>query len=271
MSEFKDRYSFNEENHIHTLDGRPLTGTSSVMSVMGKPGLVWWSSGLAVAELGWSNPKLNIDTERLDRAGSKLDELKEMSDQEYLKLLDKAYAAHSKSLAKSATKGKDLHSELEKYVKESIEKHGGFPFKELKTNGDNVLFPFQEWAMEHVHKFLWSEMHTYSELSWLGGISDCGAEMKDGKIAIIDFKSSKAAYSSHFLQIGGYAVQIKENGGYTRSGDKVIEPLNVDQFIVIPFGAPEFTVEIQQDTPAFENGFMAALNLYRLTKEYDDK
>ncbi|KKL09949.1 hypothetical protein LCGC14_2560730, partial [marine sediment metagenome] len=50
------KYTFNEDKHLHLLDGKPLTGTSSVGNVLAKGGLVWWSSGLACAEFGWLNP-----------------------------------------------------------------------------------------------------------------------------------------------------------------------------------------------------------------------
>ena len=40
--------------------------------------------------------------------------------------------------------------------------------------------------------------------------------------------------------------------------------MKIDTFIVIPFGAPEFTVEEKKDTIAYEEGYKAALMLYRL-------
>ena len=271
--EFKDRYQFNEEEHIHTLDGKPLTGTSSVMSIVGKPGLVWWSSGLAVAELGWTNPKFTGKSEREIVAAQRYGEISDdvfdkdghFQPQVYLTFLDKAYAAHSKSLAKSANKGKDMHAELEKYVKECI---ANWPTQTPPIAGEHFsdcpqVIAFSKWANENVEYFLFSEMHTYSEENWLGGITDCGALMKDGKIAIIDFKSSKDAYASQFWQCGGYHIQIAENGGFNKEGDRVFDPVNADLHIVIPFGAPEFKVVIDKDVIANVNSFKAALHLYR--------
>ena len=267
--EFKDRYSFDEKEHIHTLDNKPLTGTSSVMSIVGKPGLVWWSSGLAVAELGWTNPKFTTIPKRYEAAEVIKNLIGTQSIQEYVKLLDTAYAAHSKSLTKSANKGKDMHAELEAYVKECINELRGQPF--LLTTGDPRIIEFSRWSVENIARFLFSEMHTYSEEHWLGGITDCGAEMIDGKIAIIDFKSSKDAYASQFWQIGGYHLQIAENGGFTAEGDRVFDPINVDLHIIIPFGAPEFKAVVDKDVIANVNSFKAALHLYRenqrLTKE----
>ena len=57
------QYKFNKEKHLHTLDGIPLTGTSSVVGVLMKP-LSWWASGKAVELLGWLNPKKHTEEER---------------------------------------------------------------------------------------------------------------------------------------------------------------------------------------------------------------
>ena len=45
-------YKFDDKNHLHTLNGKALTGTSSIGNVLAKP-LTWWASGLAVSKLGW--------------------------------------------------------------------------------------------------------------------------------------------------------------------------------------------------------------------------
>lgn len=256
-----DRYSFDEGAHLHTLDGKPLTGTSSVMSVIAKP-LTYWASGLAVAKLGWTNPKFTPEKERKDTAELIQEVIKNISVDDYLTLLDSAYHAHAKSLKKSAGKGKDLHSTLEEYVKLCIANDEGVP----QDSAVEEIVQFAKWAIKNVDKFLWSELHTFSAKLWLGGITDCGALLKDGRTVIIDFKSSKDAYISQAIQIAGYSVQIKENGAFTRAGEQVIKPMNIDTFMVIPFGATEFKVEEFKDTPALERGFVSALDLYRLTK-----
>lgn len=280
----KGRYEFNEAEHVHTLDGKPLTGTSSVLSIVAKP-LVWWASGLAVGTLGWTPKVQYVDgkprslpksgrvlaaSERLAQVleeiqpiGPKTPEEAMVSAEKWLDLLDIAYAAHSKSLAKSATKGKDLHAALEKYVKYCMAKNEGAP---ANVKSEDIQ-QFIEWANENVETFLWSEMHTMSESLWLGGITDAGARLKDGRIAIIDFKSSKEAYKNQFWQCAGYALQIEETGGFKRDGEKVIEPLIPDCYIVIPFGAPKFTVSIHDDVVQDKVAFKAALTLYRANQD----
>src|SRR5258708_4411153 len=100
-------YKFDKENHLHSLDGKPLIGTSTVVGVVSKP-LTWWASGLAVAKLGWvkeltlySKPKPTKEQisknaqQRLESAGVHLLSVKDMDAQQYLSLLDKAYRAHA--------------------------------------------------------------------------------------------------------------------------------------------------------------------------------
>lgn len=174
-------YKFNKEKHLHTLKDRPLTGTSTVMSVIAKP-LTWWASGKAVGHLGWTNAKYMENgkyktvplEERVAVAHEHLQKIKEMTVEEYIKLLDEAYKAHSVSLKDSADSGTDLHAECERYVKDSIE--AGSPMS--PATYPEKIRPFIEWSQKSVERFLWSEMHTYSEEHWVGGITDAGAELK---------------------------------------------------------------------------------------------
>lgn len=249
-------YKFNEKQHLHTLNGKPLTGTSTVMSVLSKP-LTWWASGMAVSQFGWLDPKKN-PPEAVKRA---LDEgytrVMALSSSEYETLLKKAYRAHSEELQKKAEKGTDLHEKAEEWVK------GQISGEEVKPH-DRIM-PFVEWAKENVDRFLWSEMHCYSEKAWTGGISDCGALLKSGDVAIIDFKSSREAYPSHFFQIGGYDLQVSSNGGFNKEGKKIFTlEKPITQHIVVPFGAkdpyPIVSREVEQNKEAFKN----CLSLYRI-------
>lgn len=272
------RYTFDSKEHLHTLDGKPLTGTSTVMEIVAKP-LTWWAAGEAVKTLGWTpkteyvngKPRSLPKEKRIEVALDRWSEIKEHvenpSDMEldnsgeaWLYYLDKAYEAHSKSLQKSAGKGKDLHSLLEKYVKYSIEKNERVPANVKSAD----IQDFIDWANENVEKFLWSEMHTYSEVNWLGGITDAGAILKNGRTAIIDFKSSKAAYPTQFWQIAGYDIQVGETGGFDSAGNQIMEPVKIDAHIVIPFGAPTFEAVIKYDDEGInKHAFLSALQLYR--------
>lgn len=257
------KYQFNSKEHLHTLEGKPLTGTSTVMSVIAKP-LTWWAAGLTCEHLGWMNGKKKIagkyittsNEKRFEKAGPVLERIKAMDVPAYVALLDNAYKAHSVSLKDSAEGGVDLHAECERFVKNTMENR--------MAVYDEKIRPFIEWTNKNVEHFLWSEMHCYSEKHWVGGISDAGAKLKDGNVAIIDFKSSNDAYASHFWQIAGYDIEITENGGYDANGNRMFTlDAPITQHIVIPFGSPDGLPVVSREIESGKRAFLAALTIYR--------
>jgi len=247
-------YKFNKKQHIHTIDDKPLCGTSTVVGVIAKP-LTWWASGLAVSKLGWLDPKKNTPEARRIAVEARLAQIMEMSPEDYQNLLDEAYKAHSTKLKDSATAGTDLHEVLEHFVKT----------KEVK---DEKIIPFVIWANENVKRWLWSEAHCYSKELWVGGISDVGAELNDGSYVIIDFKSSKDAYQSQFIQCAGYDLQISENGWLDSNGEvlgKLDKPIS--QYIIVPFGAEKIEPKIRFNVEELKKGFVSAVILYKLNEQ----
>ena len=270
-------YRFNDEGgkHLHELGGKPLLGTSTVVGVLAKP-LTWWASGLAVAELGWIRP-LELrkkpledeieknDYERKQSALAMLEKFSGMTPDEYMGLLDKAYKAHAEKLTTSADKGTDMHAKLEKYIKASIEY--GRPMTAIAPFVPQVEI-FAEWALKNVKRFIVSEGHCYSKRLWVGGITDCVAELNDGKLAIIDFKSSKEAYLSQAIQIAGYDIEMSENGLFDGDGNLIGGQLEIgreiDCYAVFPFGADEVEPAMFYDTMGLKAGFESCVQLYKL-------
>lgn len=259
------KYTDKKKEHLHTLDEKPLIGTSSVVGVVAKP-LTWWASGLAVSKLGWisdkDKQKRRVDPQlRLDSAEAKLKEIKDMSSSEYLKLLDEAYRAHSVSLKDSAQGGVDLHAELERFVKDHMARRDGAY--------DPKIIPFVNWCHDNVDKFLWSEMNCYSREHWVGGISDVGVKLKTGECGILDFKSSREAYPTQFFQVGGYDIEISENGGFNSDGDKIFELTEPISFYgIVPFGAEHVEPVISYDVTDHKRAFLYCLGLYKILNTF---
>lgn len=254
-----------KKTHCHTYGGAPLLGTSSVVGVISKP-LTFWASGLAVAELGWKNPKFTAEKERMESALESKLKIEEMSVEDYLKLLDKAYKAHSIRLDKSADVGTSMHERLENYCKNCIRTGGGKPYDALLTLGPEVNI-FSKWACENVKEFMVSEGYCYSERLWLGGITDCYALLKNGHYAVIDFKSSRECYISQFLQVCLYDIQISENGVFYQEGNRMFEPMKADEYIIFPFGAPKVEPSVKMASEELKKGAEAAVTLYKLTNQ----
>lgn len=268
MEDKYQEYKYIDENgeHLHTYIGKPLLGTSTVVNVLAKT-LTYWAAGLAVEKFGWVNAKkkikgkyvtINTEEKRLQRASEYQEAICKMPTDLYLKLLDDAYKAHAVKLKDSAVSGTDLHAELENFVKSKM----GYPKPETY---DPRIIPFVTWWEENVEEPLWSEMNCYSNKLWVGGISDCGVRLKDGKIGVIDFKSAKESYDSHFIQCAGYDLEISENGGFNAAGYKTFElPKPIDFYCVIPFGADEFTMDFRYNVDELKDAFRSCVTLYKV-------
>lgn len=266
-------YKYIDESgqHLHTFDGRPLIGTSSVADVLAKP-LTWWASGLAVKEFGVVNPKVLtlIKNKKASQAeladhvagvSTKFEIIKKMSLDDFLVLVDRAYRAHATTLKDKASEGTDLHASLEEFVKNEMTGD-----VKIIEHYNRRIHPFIEWARVNVKRYLWSEMYCFSKIHGMGGISDLGVELNDSKIAVVDFKSSKEAYLSQFWQCAGYSLQIEENGGYDRDGNKVFEFApgeKVQQLIVVPFGMDAVYPQVNIDIDGGKEAFLAELLLYK--------
>jgi hypothetical protein len=102
------------------------------------------------------------------------------------------------------------------------------------------------------------------DISWVGGITDCVARMKNGKLAVIDFKSSKDAYFGQFVQAAGYALQCEENGAYDAEGNKLDVSIDsVGVLYVVPFGSADPTPREQFDVEGFKLNFEHAVNRFK--------
>lgn len=252
------KYQFNNEEHLHLLDGKPLTGTSSIGNVLSKP-LTWWAAGLAVEKFGWLNPKKHTPESVKIALQEGYHRIKALTLSEYGKLLTEAYYAHSTKLKDTAQTGKNLHEELEHFVKAEMGKLSH------KEKYEERIQPFIDWAKENIKQYIASEAHCFDEELWVGGITDCVAELNDGKLAIIDFKSSKEAYPTQFLQCSGYAIQVEKNGLFSDDGEhsKKLDG-KIEVLIVVPFGAEVVEPSIRYDVESYKQGFRSAVVLYRL-------
>ena len=258
MKQIKMKYHFDKKEHFHFLDDKPLTGTSSVGDVLAK-NLVWWAAELAAVECLEAGEKIpTIREEYLVAAASKdkkkaIDEL-----QKKYPLFKKERFAHFEKKNQTAKTGTDLHLLLQRFIQTKM------GFNPMRADYDEKIKPFIEWAEKEVKSFLYSEAHCFDEELWVGGISDAGGELNDVNTSIIDFKSAKEAYPNHFIQAGGYAIQIDKNGLWDCEGkvNKKVKPISA--LIVIPFGAEKIEPVIKYDVDMYKNGFKAAVELYRL-------
>jgi hypothetical protein len=263
-------YQYTDERgeHLHTLNGKPLFGTSTITKVIAKP-LTWWAAGKALEAFGWVNPRKTGPQTVLASARRGMERLAEILNgtvEGYIDFLNDCYRAHDTTKNQAASDGTDMHAELEAYVKRCIE-NGGAPHEITFLGAHKAVAAFAAWAIGNVQRFIWSEAHCYSEPMWVGGITDCGAILKDGKRAVIDFKSSKEAYFDQFAQAAGYAQLIEENGLFTANGVRTHAPMKIDALIIFPFGGGE--PKIIHAVEDYQRAFLAALTLHKLQQSFD--
>ncbi len=123
-------------------------------------------------------------------------------------------------------------------VQESL---GGTPVDRTMYSPDmidlaeNALISFYEWEKGHVLETSLIEAQLVSEKFRFGGAIDWYGTL-DGKLTLLDFKTSKAIYDSHKLQLAGYWHLLRENG-YQVDGVQILrigrdESEGFDNFII---------------------------------------
>lgn len=242
-------------------------GTTSIIKEVHPPVLSWWASRLALLPLGRMHHKTDDDIPvpqdiRLKFATEHLEKLSKLSPEEYFALLEDAYRAHDQRKTIEGEKGKIAHKDVEDYIRKCIAENEGHP---LPAEGSAKQF--SEWALQDVDKFIFTEGHCYSEKIWVGGIIDYGFLSKDGRFILGDRKTSKSIYPSQFYQLGGYGLQLSENGVYTPEGERIFMPVQVQGFVVFQQkGESDARVLYRDDVEFLEKIFIHDVDVYKDAK-----
>lgn len=179
-------YAFNEARHIHTWEGKPLHGVTSILKCWGDPGsLIGWAANQAV--------------DAIQRGESPED----------------ARKAHLKIRDKAGDKGKEVHAVLEDAMNQWIDR-GVAP-----TMEDETVNKVLGWMTVEGYKPIKSEFPVYHLDLWYAGIMDAVVE-KDGKRYILDFKTSGTVQTKYFYQCGAYSLAIKNMKAEAEIGGTII-------------------------------------------------
>lgn len=252
-------FHFNEEVHLYVLDGKPLTGVTTILGVIAKPNLIQWAANLAAAEafkIG-TIPGLReaimvypkIDTEAAQALDKLFPEFKI------------ARTAHNKTKVAAASMGTDAHAVVEEIVKDAIRNWQGKIQYEVNWSNpdpivDKIVKQFVQWAKDSDITFLESEKRLYSRNYWYAGTCDL-VFMQGGKKRIGDIKTSSGIYGrEYFAQMAGYQVALEEQG--------VIQPSEIEARTVVRCGKDgSFEVKDSFDYDTDKQIFLAAVSLYR--------
>lgn len=178
---------FNDEGgkHIHILVGEDVPGCTSVSGLFGDDG---W-------KFAWP-PKL---------MGEKLTAiLKERAINE--EDIKKAKSAWREKRDKAADSGTRAHALIETYIRH----HRIDAFLEDKEV-ENCVENFLVWEQKYKPKWLASELQVGSLTHKFAGILDALAEI-DGKIVLLDFKTSSGIKAEYNIQLAGLMICLEEMG-----------------------------------------------------------
>ena len=212
---------FSRDGHTYRLNNIPLIGTTTVINCKAKDFLMWWTVKEAYKYL-----QTNWDIERV------------YTPEEKETLLLTAKKAWTVKQDKACDSGKISHA----LIQESIEKGTRFgsegiehKLPQVQSEVRSVYSNWLAWEKTHEIVYLATELVVGSEVLWTGGTIDAIA-LVDGRLEILDWKSSSQLSEDVFIQTANYKFMLLEGGVGPEIGRRVIrfsktEPLFEDHLI----------------------------------------
>lgn len=124
-----------------------------------------------------------------------------------------SHMLHEQAKEKALSIGDMVHQFAEEFGRAKVE-GTSLPtvnpsWPEEVTNG---VIGFLDWVKSHNVRFIQVERMVFSPTYGFVGRFDAVAEV-DGKVSIIDYKTSKGIYSEYLYQIAGYWIAVSEEDG----------------------------------------------------------
>lgn len=229
-------YTFEKAKHLHLYDGKPLTGTTTILGVIAKPMLIQWAANQAV-EYILANVLTKGETTSIVPN----------------KVIEEAKTAHRKKKEAAGDWGTEVHAWIEKYALACIAgtpEAASVPLEGLKGE---ACRHFMKWKTDNNVTILASERNVYSLDMWVGGICDLVLKIGD-QVWLADVKTGSGIYPEHFFQMASYEMCLKEMGLFPDVAGYIVLNLKKDG-----------TFEEKRSVSNAENqmAFKAALTLYR--------
>ncbi len=95
--------------------------------------------------------------------------------------------------------GSEVHDRIKEYILNGRDAVGNMP-----DEVENAFIAFLDWEKDNVIEWLESEKKVYHPLYYYAGTLDAIVRMKDGKVRLIDFKTSKGFYDGMAEQVAAY-------------------------------------------------------------------
>lgn len=194
------RLTYDPVNHLYKIDGKPVTGTTTALSLFQsdfnsiKKWVARMTAEAMIRGVREAEPKVTLKN------------LKEVAKM--------AISAHIEELEKSGERGKYVHEEIKKIVREAIGKNKG-RIMAKDRHSDQRVTKFLMWSREN--KWVWhhSEKMVYSETAWVAGRFDLVGTQgtgKDKKTYMVDIKTGGVYDRTPFAQLANYRRCYEEIG-----------------------------------------------------------
>jgi hypothetical protein len=238
---------FDRRAHGYKRNGIKVPSVTTILGVISKPALLGWAVN-----------------ETLDHVAQNWRPGRVYSSDEIQDILTKAKESRHIKSKGAMDVGKSAHEWIESYIEARAngnEREARVPDHPLVRSSVQA---FLNWEKAHHVEYLHSERRIYSKSMNYSGTVDLVA-LVDGRITVIDFKTSKAIYNDYFLQVAAYAYALHEEG-------VIEEQLNdIDLLIIhIPKDGSGFGVGHRTgETEKLARLFMAAVVLYEFSGKKD--
>lgn len=180
--------------HMYMVDGKRKTGVTTIIGILDKSGaLIGWATELARDFL----------LERIQEAP--------VTEEQIYKSCD----LHSERKVEASNIGSEVHDWIEAHIKNQ---NPEMPQSKEAQIGVNA---FLDWENANKVKFITSERLVYSKKHDFVGTLDIEAKV-NGKLCLIDIKTSNGIYNSFSLQTAAYVKADEEESGKKYSGRWII-------------------------------------------------
>lgn len=246
------KYTFDEKRHKHYINGHEVTGTTTITGVIDKPSLIPWAITTTVNELKKQLKKHDFDTAA---EHAKQEPNRKKKEAATFGTLVHALCEHFNKTGVLLSEDSPLLPQAEISPKEKVNQRA-------REKAHSLAKEYTDFLEKNNAKILYVEQNVFSETYFVGGIFDIILEM-DGKTYICDIKTSSGVYPSHFVQMGGYHVQLDEmiERGY-------VDDIQIDGYMVIHLPRKgKLSIHKQLNTDIFKRAFRACLYIYRVINE----
>jgi ATP-dependent exoDNAse (exonuclease V) beta subunit len=137
---------------------------------------------------------------------------------EVLKIIAKGEAFNNwlrnkgKSSENLLTTAGDIGSSLHKHL-ENIGLGKAIDAKDVSPLEEKWLAEFYVWQAENIDSFIETEGRVFHLVDKYAGTLDSLVKLKDGRIALLDYKTTKYIYDTHELQVVAYVKAYEDMSG----------------------------------------------------------